>query len=72
MVATKLWFSIDCKQSLEKMSLIKGWTADNSGKKEIRFAHVTQNFHPSKSMCPVEKSCKINTRIQVVSSTYPI
>ena len=38
--------------------LMKGGTADSSGKNERRLAHTTQNFQPSKSMCPSEKSCR--------------
>ena len=39
--------------------LMKGGSADNTERNEIRVAHdITQNSHPSKSMCPSEKSCR--------------
>ena len=50
--------------------LIKGAIADNSGRNEMRVLRITQNTHPSKSMCPSKKSQKnqvANTRIQALS-----
>ena len=41
----------------KRNELMKGGTADNSGRNEIRVAHMKRNVHPSKSMCPFEKSC---------------
>ena len=36
--------------------LMEGKTADNTGRNQIRVAHLTQNFHRPKSMCLSMKS----------------
>ena len=45
--------------------LMKGATADNSGRNEMRVLHITKNSRPSKSMCPSEKSQFIEMSISI-------
>ena len=46
---------------------MKPGTADNTGRNEIRVAHITQNSHPSIDVSVMSKNHVDNTRMQAAS-----